>query len=56
MHQPRREFLRTSGMGFGSLALAGLREAWRTAAEATPHGQPVRLNAATRRLSRADPD
>jgi nitrile hydratase accessory protein len=38
------------------LALAGLREAWRTAAEATPHGQPVRLNAATRRLSRADPD
>ena len=24
MHQPRREFLRTSGMGFGSLARAGL--------------------------------
>ena len=37
------------------LALAGLREAWRTAAEATPHGQPVRLNAASRRLRRADP-
>jgi nitrile hydratase accessory protein len=37
------------------LALAGLREAWRTAAEATPHGQPVRLNAASRRLRRVDP-
>lgn len=36
------------------LALAGLREAWRTAAEATPHGAPVRLNAATRRLGRLD--
>jgi nitrile hydratase accessory protein len=32
------------------LALAGLRQAWRVAAEATPHGQPVRLNAAARRL------
>jgi len=32
------------------LALAGLRQAWRTAAEATPHGQPVRLNPAARRL------
>ncbi len=38
------------------LALAGLREAWRTAAEATPHGQPVRLNAAARRLGRAEAD
>jgi nitrile hydratase accessory protein len=38
------------------LALAGLREAWRTAAEATPHGQPVRLNAAARRLGRVEPD
>jgi hypothetical protein len=36
------------------LALAGLRAAWRTAAEATPHGQPVRLNAAARRLGRAE--
>ena len=36
------------------LALAGLREAWRTAAEATPHGEPVRLNAAARRLGRLD--
>jgi nitrile hydratase accessory protein len=36
------------------LALAGLREAWRTAAEATPHGQPVRLNAAARRMGRAE--
>jgi nitrile hydratase accessory protein len=38
------------------LALAGLREAWRTAAEATPHGQPVRLNSAARRLGRAAAD
>ena len=38
------------------LALAGLREAWRAAAEATPHGQPVRLNAAARRLGRAEDD
>jgi len=36
------------------LALAGLREAWRTAAEATPHGRPVRLNAAARRLAGVD--
>lgn len=36
------------------LALAGLRAAWRTAAEATPHGQPVRLNPAARRLGRLD--
>jgi nitrile hydratase accessory protein len=36
------------------LALAGLREAWRLAAEATPHGQPVRLNAAARRLASLD--
>jgi nitrile hydratase accessory protein len=33
------------------LALASLRQAWRTAAETTPHGQPVRLNAATLRLA-----
>jgi nitrile hydratase accessory protein len=32
------------------LALAGLRQAWRTAAEATPQGEPIRLNAAARRL------
>ena len=37
------------------LALAGLREAWRTAAEATPHGQPVRLNAALRSMGRVRP-
>jgi hypothetical protein len=36
------------------LALAGLRQSWRTAAEATPHGQPVRLNAAVRRLGASD--
>lgn len=36
------------------LALAGLRQSWRTAAEATPHGQPVRLNAAVRRLGAID--
>jgi nitrile hydratase accessory protein len=36
------------------LALAGLRTAWRSAAEATPHGQPVRLNAAARRLGRVE--
>ena len=36
------------------LALAGLREAWRTAAEATPHGRPIRLNAAARRLRSTD--
>ena len=38
------------------LALAGLREAWRTATEAAPHGAPVRLNAAMRRLGRLDAD
>lgn len=38
------------------LALAGLREAWRLAAEATPHGRPLRLNAAARRLARSDGD
>jgi nitrile hydratase accessory protein len=36
------------------LALAGLRQSWRTAAEATPHGQPVRLNASVRRLGAID--
>ena len=36
------------------LALAGLRAALRTAADATPHGQPVRLNATARRLRRAE--
>ena len=36
------------------LALAGLRQSWRTAAEATPHGQPVPLNAAVRRMSAID--
>jgi nitrile hydratase accessory protein len=41
--------LRDQGIA-APLALAGLRQAWRTAAEATPHGQPVRLNAAARRL------
>lgn len=34
------------------LALAGLRDAWRTASRATPHGEPVRLNAAARRFGR----
>ncbi|HYF58213.1 MAG TPA: hypothetical protein VEA81_04590, partial [Burkholderiaceae bacterium] len=38
------------------LALAGLRGAWRAAAEATPHGAPVRLNAAARRLGAIEPD
>jgi nitrile hydratase accessory protein len=38
------------------LALAGLREAWRTAAEATPHGEPVRLNAALKRMGRVGTD
>jgi nitrile hydratase accessory protein len=37
------------------LALAGLRQAWRSAAEATPHGEPVRLNAAARRLGALGP-
>jgi nitrile hydratase accessory protein len=36
------------------LALAGLRQSWRMAAEATPHGQPVQLNAAVRRLGASD--
>lgn len=35
------------------LALSGLRQAWRNAAEVTPHGEPVMLGAAARRLSRA---
>ena len=38
------------------LALAGLRQAWRTAAEATPQGEPVRLNAAALRLGGLGPD
>lgn len=33
------------------LALSGLRQAWRNAAEATPHGEPVVLGAAARRLA-----
>jgi nitrile hydratase accessory protein len=33
------------------LVLAALRQAWRTAAEKTPHGEPVRLNTATLRLA-----
>ncbi len=37
------------------LALASLRQAWRTAAEKTPHGQPIQLNAAMSRLSGAGP-
>jgi len=37
------------------LALASLRQAWRTAAEKTPHGQPIQLNAAMTRLSGAGP-
>lgn len=45
--------LRDKGIA-APLALAGLREAWRAAAEATPHGQPVRLNTAARRLGRLD--
>lgn len=33
------------------MALSGLRQAWRNAAEMTPHGAPVTLGAAARRLS-----
>jgi len=33
------------------MALAGLRQAWRNAAELTPHGEAVTLGAAARRLS-----
>jgi nitrile hydratase accessory protein len=33
------------------LLLASLRQAWRLAAEKTPHGEPVRLNAAALRLA-----
>jgi nitrile hydratase accessory protein len=33
------------------MALAGLRQAWRNAAEMTPHGASVTLGAAARRLS-----
>lgn len=33
------------------LVLAGLRQAWRVAAEVTPHGEPVKLGAAARRIA-----
>jgi nitrile hydratase accessory protein len=33
------------------LALASLRQAWRLAAESTPHGRPIRLNPAALRMS-----
>lgn len=33
------------------LALASLRQAWRLAAESTPHGQPIRLNPAMLRMA-----
>ena len=33
------------------LVLASLQQAWRTAAEKTPHGEPVRLNPASLRLA-----
>ena len=33
------------------LALSALRQAWRVAAEKTPHGQPIRLNRAALRLA-----
>jgi nitrile hydratase accessory protein len=38
------------------LALAGLRQAWRTAAEVTPHGAPVRPSAAALRLAIGERD
>ena len=38
------------------LALAGLRQAWRLAAEATPHGQPVRLSRSARQLGQVSED
>jgi nitrile hydratase accessory protein len=38
------------------LALAGLRQAWRVAAEATPHGEPVKLGAAARRIALGNTD
>ena len=34
------------------LALGALRQAWRVAAEITPHGQPVELSPAVRAISR----
>ena len=34
------------------LALGALRQAWRVAAEITPHGQPVELSSAVRAISR----
>ncbi|HWS74426.1 MAG TPA: nitrile hydratase accessory protein [Quisquiliibacterium sp.] len=37
------------------LALTALRQAWRVAAEATPHGQPVRLGPGARAILRAGP-
>lgn len=37
------------------LALTALRQAWRVAAEATPHGQPVRLGPGVRTLLRGRP-
>jgi nitrile hydratase accessory protein len=33
------------------LVLASLQQAWRIAAEKTPHGEPVRLNSASLRLA-----
>lgn len=36
------------------LVLASLRQAWRVAAEVTPHGEPVRLGAAARRIALGD--
>jgi nitrile hydratase accessory protein len=38
------------------LALAGLRQVWRTAAEVTPHGAPVRPSTAALRLAVGDGD
>ena len=39
------ESVLASGMVARSAELAALREAWREAAEATPHGQPIELSA-----------
>jgi len=36
-----------------ALALGALRQAWRTASEITPHGQPVALGRALRALDRS---
>jgi nitrile hydratase accessory protein len=44
------QLLRDKGVA-PPLVLASIRQAWRTAAEKTPHGEPVTLNPASLRLA-----